>query len=140
MQFAVNNITASSSSFYATQLPLTPIAAILIIAIGIAASVYFLSSLKRFKSIWRILELAGDFLVCAIIGAVTLAIIAVAYLALTVVADSAKGVDPVVYVYVVGGIILCAGVGFLVMVAFDRAISLYAQMRAKPKEEPATAQ
>ena len=114
-----------------------------IVAAGLVAVTAIVSSLDRYKKFWDFVShLASwitDFIICAIVGAVTIGLLILAYLAIKYTGQNAGSIDYSPLGWFALGAIACAVVGFVVITGFTwvvgRVKGYQEQIKTEAKKE-----
>jgi len=138
LQIGVTNV---SQSFNATGLASEwsiGVVFLLVIALTLVIGWYLLSTLERFKKIWKIVSGLGDVVISAAIGALTIGVLYVAYILFSVGADTVSTIDPLLYAAVIAGFLGSALVGYGVRIGWawaSKRVATYRETMANPESE-----
>ena len=130
---AMNTTTLYYSDMSGMGRLVGPLFAILVIVGGLAVVYYTLSSLQRYKAVWRLASRAARVVGYAVVGTVSLAALYAVYLCSSVAGSAAADYDPKLIGYGVGYFIVAAIAGYLTITAIRRLFS-YIRIVSAEKE------
>jgi hypothetical protein len=134
MNETVWNTTSSMTMDSSGMLPLLLVLLVGMILIGVFG--FALSNLEKYKKLWAILGAMGTSFVYFAYGLCVVVPMVLLYFLIGWLIDFTEGmyIDPIWFVYLIGGYAGITCIGYLVKRAIDRATKLHGEMKESEKD------